>query len=124
MNATVVVPEEFKSLFWDTDISKIEPEKHKRYIPNLPRRNHNHMFTNVLLDYTEKNIEVMTSLEFMNPFYLAGGTACAIHLGHRISYDLDFFSTNKFDTLHLTRKLKNAGDFITDYSEFEEIFYA
>jgi Nucleotidyl transferase AbiEii toxin, Type IV TA system len=26
------------------------------------------------------------------PFYLAGGTAVALHLGHRISRDLDFFS--------------------------------
>ncbi len=29
-------------------------------------------------------------------FYLAGGTALALHLGHRISVDFDFFSaTNK-----------------------------
>ena len=26
------------------------------------------------------------------PFYLAGGTALALELGHRISVDLDFFS--------------------------------
>jgi predicted nucleotidyltransferase component of viral defense system len=30
---------------------------------------------------------------FMQRFYLAGGTALALQLGHRISYDLDFFST-------------------------------
>jgi len=28
----------------------------------------------------------------MADFYLAGGTAVAVHLGHRISVDLDFFS--------------------------------
>ncbi|MCI0680237.1 nucleotidyl transferase AbiEii/AbiGii toxin family protein, partial [bacterium] len=27
--------------------------------------------------------------EFLKPFYLAGGTALAIQLGHRISVDLD-----------------------------------
>ncbi len=30
--------------------------------------------------------------EFMSPFYLAGGTALALQLGHRKSADLDFFS--------------------------------
>ena len=29
---------------------------------------------------------------FIQRFYLAGGTALALQLGHRISYDLDFFS--------------------------------
>lgn len=31
--------------------------------------------------------------EFINDFYLAGGTALALQIGHRISTDLDFFST-------------------------------
>ncbi len=34
---------------------------------------------------------------FKNNFYLAGGTALAIHLNHRESVDLDFFSLNDFD---------------------------
>ena len=34
---------------------------------------------------------------FKNNFYLAGGTALAIHLRHRESVDLDFFSLNDFD---------------------------
>lgn len=75
------------------------------------------MFDNVLLDDTKKNVAGIVNNEFLNDFYLAGGTACALHLGHRISYDLDFFSDKKFDTLHLTRKLKNDGDFVIDYSD-------
>jgi len=36
---------------------------------------------------------------FLQRFYLAGGTALALQLGHRISYDLDFFSwEDKLDT--------------------------
>jgi predicted nucleotidyltransferase component of viral defense system len=36
---------------------------------------------------------------FIQRFYLAGGTALALQLGHRISYDLDFFSwEDKFET--------------------------
>jgi predicted nucleotidyltransferase component of viral defense system len=33
--------------------------------------------------------------EFINDFYLAGGTALALQTGHRISTDLDFFSTTR-----------------------------
>ena len=32
-------------------------------------------------------------------FYLAGGTALALQLGHRRSYDLDFFTTASSDAL-------------------------
>jgi len=38
-------------------------------------------------------------------FYLAGGTACAIQLGHRISIDLDFFQTAQFYADDLSRQL-------------------
>lgn len=33
-------------------------------------------------------------------FYLAGGTAVALHLGHRQSVDLDWFTTEAFDDPH------------------------
>ncbi len=32
---------------------------------------------------------------FISDFYLAGGTALALQIGHRISTDLDWFSTNR-----------------------------
>ncbi len=38
----------------------------------------------------------------MERFYLAGGTALALHLGHRISLDLDFFSNE--DTLDAAQR--------------------
>lgn len=34
-------------------------------------------------------------LECIQDFYLAGGTGLALHFGHRLSIDLDFFSENK-----------------------------
>ena len=37
----------------------------------------------------------------VNPFYLVGGTALALQLGHRISIDLDLFTTDDFDKAHL-----------------------
>ena len=43
--------------------------------------------------------------------YLAGGTAIAVHLGHRISRDLDFFLSEPFDPHLLARQLIRVGDF-------------
>jgi predicted nucleotidyltransferase component of viral defense system len=43
-------------------------------------------------------------------FYLAGGTALAMHLGHRISVDLDWFTPQSFkDSLLLAQELRNSG---------------
>jgi len=32
----------------------------------------------------------------MNDFYLVGGTALALYYGHRLSVDIDLFSTTEF----------------------------
>ncbi|MBI3634451.1 MAG: nucleotidyl transferase AbiEii/AbiGii toxin family protein [Candidatus Yonathbacteria bacterium] len=40
-------------------------------------------------------------------YYLAGGTALALHIGHRKSVDLDYFTAKPIDTLALK---KNIGD--------------
>ena len=39
---------------------------------------------------------------------LMGGTALAIHLRHRVSFDLDYMTVGSFSGDHLTRKLKKA----------------
>jgi len=38
-------------------------------------------------------------------FYLAGGTALALRIGHRKSIDLDYFINKDFDTLQLKNKI-------------------
>jgi len=40
----------------------------------------------------------LPDLPFMERFYLAGGTALSLQIGHRLSVDLDFFTTN--DEIH------------------------
>lgn len=40
------------------------------------------------------------------PFYLVGGTALALQIGHRISIDLDFFSPTPFDKNKLLDALR------------------
>lgn len=43
-------------------------------------------------------------------FYLVGGTALSLQIGHRISLDIDLFTRNQFDTTEMTDYLeKNYG---------------
>ena len=41
---------------------------------------------------TRLALDLVADLPFISRFYLAGGTGLALHLGHRYSIDLDFFS--------------------------------
>ena len=41
---------------------------------------------------TREAFRLVARLPFIGQFYLAGGTGLALHLGHRFSVDLDFFS--------------------------------
>ncbi len=41
-------------------------------------------------------------------FYLAGGTALALYLGHRDSIDFDFFTQNKFDENKLVSEINEV----------------
>ena len=47
--------------------------------------------------------------EYFRGFYLAGGTALALQIGHRKSLDLDFFSDFSFDTQYMLENL--SADF-------------
>jgi len=42
---------------------------------------------------------------YLKGFNLVGGTSLSLQLGHRISYDLDLFCTDPFDTLELKTQL-------------------
>ncbi len=62
------------------------------------------MFENVL---PKEAIEVVYSFFPMpGKFYLAGGTGLSLQLGHRKSEDLDFLSTELFNTEVLLNKIK------------------
>ncbi len=51
------------------------------------------MHLEVLTDNTKKVFDKISKFQNLkDAFYLAGGTALALQLGHRISVDLDFFS--------------------------------
>ncbi len=44
-------------------------------------------------------------------FYLGGGSGLALQLGHRISEDLDFFTTRDFPTEAVSRWLETKGEY-------------
>jgi hypothetical protein len=54
-----------------------------------------------------RRIQLLERLkEFKKDFYLAGGTALALQMGHRISVDFDFFSSIGFDNGVLLNKIR------------------
>lgn len=53
----------------------------------------------------EKGKEIWPKLKNFTDFYLAGGTALALQLGHRISVDFDFFSSEPIEK-NLLLKIK------------------
>ena len=55
---------------------------------------------------TQNMIDIFPLLTTLkDDFYLGGGTALALQIGHRQSIDLDFFSLNEFDTEEITTTL-------------------
>jgi len=58
---------------------------------------------------TRAVLEKIAGTDFIHQFYLAGGTALALELGHRISVDLDFFTYEKFSTAHIRNTLAKLG---------------
>lgn len=55
------------------------------------------MFEQVLPGNTKAILALLEKSEIIQKAYLAGGTALALQLGHRISYDLDFFTQEEAD---------------------------
>ncbi|PIQ73909.1 MAG: hypothetical protein CO002_04850 [Candidatus Portnoybacteria bacterium CG_4_8_14_3_um_filter_44_10] len=55
---------------------------------------------------TKEQIELLSLLqEFSKDFILVGGTAIALHLGHRRSIDFDLFSNKKFNNRAIYQKI-------------------
>ena len=50
--------------------------------------------------------EILPRLSFTKPeFYLGGGTALALQLGHRTSVDFDFYAPRKFDNQQMSQTI-------------------
>lgn len=69
------------------------------------------MFTKTLLPDTVRAIKLIADFSFVKDSYLAGGTALALQLGHRISVDLDFFTQKEIDEKVISLNLKKLSEF-------------
>jgi hypothetical protein len=54
-------------------------------------------------------LTLLGSQQSLDAFYLAGGTALALHFGHRRSADLDFFTDRSFDEERLVSSLQSRA---------------
>jgi hypothetical protein len=59
----------------------------------------------VLDEEKSRAVKLQMPIVAQGGFYLAGGTALALHLGHRLSRDLDWFRPAGFDAKRLTDAL-------------------
>ena len=69
---------------------------------------------------TQKAFLSCVELDFFSRsgWYLAGGTALALQVGHRVSVDLDFFTTAPdFDADQIERELSKRGEWVTTLRE-------
>ena len=64
------------------------------------------MFEQVLSKNAKKSLATLGESGLLRDAYLAGGTALALQIGHRISVDLDFFTSKEFNGNIFVRKLK------------------
>lgn len=71
-----------------------------------------------------KTLELLIDLQkepLLSTFNLVGGTALALHLGHRKSIDLDFFTSESFDLEEVKMMLIKKYDFKVSYSRSQTL---
>ncbi|MEW6683128.1 MAG: nucleotidyl transferase AbiEii/AbiGii toxin family protein [Nitrospirota bacterium] len=67
------------------------------------------MFVEVVPADLPRHLDTLSRAGVLGPFYLAGGTAVALQLGHRVSDDLDFFSADSFEADAVVHTLSGLG---------------
>lgn len=75
------------------------------------------MHSQAVDEKTKRVLDKIVAAGIQKIFYLAGGTALAIHLGHRMSVDLDFFSREDFSIEKLKKELSALGEFVVSGQE-------
>lgn len=63
------------------------------------------MFEEVLSGNAKNSLAVLGESGLLKDTYLAGGTALALRIGHRISVDFDFFATKEFNQDYFIQKI-------------------
>ena len=80
------------------------------------------MYSQVLTERTKSTLALLVASKILpSGAYLAGGTAVALHLDHRISLDLDFFTSQQFQTEKVLEGLKKIEEFKLDRTDWGTI---
>lgn len=66
------------------------------------------MFREILTRAQQTVLDLLSRIGEVRTFYLAGGTALALHLGHRRSGDFDFFRAKDFLPQDLLSTLRDT----------------
>jgi hypothetical protein len=72
------------------------------------------LFSETVSPDTARLIEKIKNRSWLSSYYLAGGTALALHLGHRTSIDLDFFTDSDIEEMTMVEYLRGTGDLRLD----------
>ena len=67
---------------------------------------------------SEPTLELLKTLmkdDFFKDFFLVGGTALALQIGHRLSIDIDLFSNNSFNEEDMLATIEDKYKFQLDY---------
>lgn len=65
----------------------------------------------ILPEEQRKLFDVFAEYDWINSFYLAGGTSLALRIGHRQSIDFDFFIKEDFKIREIISRLGKLGSF-------------
>jgi hypothetical protein len=75
------------------------------------------MFPESLNPPTRELLAALGLEPLIRGFYLAGGSAIALHLGHRISVDLDFFTSGSCDAARIAARLQALGELAVQHQD-------
>ncbi len=75
------------------------------------------MFEEALVKGARDSLAVLGRSGILKDAYLAGGTALALQIGHRISVDFDFFTPVEFNPKEFSGALEKIGSFNEDSAD-------
>lgn len=75
------------------------------------------MFEETLIKRANDSLAILGRSGILKDAYLAGGTAAALQMGHRISVDFDFFTTKEFMPKKFSTALSKLGSFDEDLAD-------
>ena len=75
------------------------------------------MHAGTLSQSAQTALAILGNSEILKDAYLAGGSALALHLGHRKSYDFDFYTRNDLPAADVASQLAKIGNFQTTLLE-------